>query len=276
MKTIPYLICACLLLIPGKGLRSQSFRNNWQGSRAGGMAGASLTVSDAFSAVNNLASAAFLRQSEIGIAGNQPFLLNGVNNFLLGAVLPVGAGAFGLSLAQFGDRLYREQMIGLGYTRQLAPGLAIGVQFDYLSYAVEEYGREGGLTFDLGLYYALSERVQLAAHVFNPPASRLSQSSTPLPVLFRSGIRYVSSEKLFFIAEAVKDLDHPLRLIFGMEYRPLPEICLRAGSGTEAATLGFGAGFRWNAFWLDVASEWHPVLGLTPHAGIRYQMKKKR
>lgn len=276
MKTIPYLICACLLLLPGKSLRAQSFRNNWQGSRAAGMGGASLTVSDAFSAVNNLASAAFLRQGEIGVAGNQPFMINGVNNFLLAAVLPAGPGAFGITVAHFGDRLYREQLIGLGYTRQLAPGLSIGLQLDYLRYAVEEYGNEGGWTFDAGIYYALSEKLQLAAHVFNPPASRLSRSDVPLPVVFQSGIRYVSSEKLFFMAEAEKDLDHPMRLIFGMEYRPLPEVCLRAGSSTEAAMLSFGAGLRWNAFWFEVASDWHPVLGITPHAGIRYELKKKR
>ncbi len=270
------VICLCLLLLAESTLRPQSFRNSWEGSRSAAMGGASVANSDAFSAVNNLASAAFLTRGEVAVAGNRPFLIPGVNNFLLAAVLPAGQGAFGISLARFGDRFYREQMIGLGYTHRLTPGLSLGLQIDYLNYSVTEYGREGGWTFDLGIYYALSERVQLAAHVFNPLAARLSQSATPLPVLFRSGMRYASSEKLVWLAEVEKDLDHPLRFALGMEYRPLPEIYLRAGSGTQAATLSFGAGFRWNAFILEVASDWHPVLGITPHAGIRYQMKKKK
>ncbi len=275
MKVI-YAVLSLLFLFSEGELRPQSFRNNWEGSRSAAMAGASVAASDAFSAINNLASAAFMERGEVAAAGNRPFLIPGVNNFLLAAVLPAGRGAFGFSLARFGDRLYREQLIGLGYTQRLAPGFSLGLQFEYLRYSVAEYGSEGGFSFDLGLYYALSERIQLAAHVFNPLAAHLSQSATPLPVIFRSGIRYVSSEKLIWLAEVEKDLDQPLRFALGMEYRPLPEIYLRAGSGTQAATLSFGAGFRWNAFMLEVASDWHPVLGITPHAGIRYQMKKKK
>ncbi len=257
-------------------IAAQTFQNDWSGAPADGMAGISVTARDGFSAMNNIATAAFLESPALAFGGNRPFLLDNVNNFIFSGVMPEGNGAFGLSAAQFGYSRYREQRFGLGYALQLAPHLSMGVQFNYLAYQVAEYGRESGLVLDAGIFYSLGKKVQVAAHVFNPTGSTFKKVEIPLPVVFKLGAVYRSSEKLQWFSEVEKDLDHPIRAAFGMEYRPVPKLYLRAGTATGPAILSFGAGFHYRDFYFDAASTWHPVLGISPSGSVRYLLPRKK
>jgi hypothetical protein len=60
----------------------------------------------------------------------------------------------------------------------------------------------------------------------------------------------------------------------GLEYQPVPLLVIRAGMrSNEITRMAFGAGMRLkNKLAIDLASEWHPSLGLTPAAMISWRM----
>lgn len=272
-KPIPALLTLILALCMQPAL-AQSFINQWQGARSAALGNANAATIDGFSQLNNQAAAAFVDHYTVGVYGNRAFMVEGINNLSLSAVAPTGLGNFGLAIGYFGYSAYNEQKIGIGYSRQLSPGFSIGVQFDYLSSFISEYGTTATYTVEAGLFYKITDELAAGAHVFNPVLAGFAESADPLPTMMKLGLHYNSTGKVRFLVEAEKDLVQPVNFKAGVEYRPAEEISLRIGTSTNPVLLSIGAGFRWNNLLLDVASSYHPQLGITPHGGLVYSFQK--
>ena len=70
--------------------------------------------------------------------------------------------------------------------------------------------------------------------------------------------------------ETEKDLDRPTQVKMGVEYRPMSALAIRAGTRAgKVARMSFGVGLRLkHGISIDVGSEWHPTLGVTPAASV--------
>ena len=73
--------------------------------------------------------------------------------------------------------------------------------------------------------------------------------------------------------ETEKDLQRKAMVKTGLEYHPVPLLVIRAGMrSNQVARIGFGAGLRFqNNLGIDIASEWHPSLGITPSATVSWR-----
>ncbi len=259
-----------LLIIPFVGF-GQIAAPPVGGGRGMAMGQTGLTFRDGHALFTNQAGLGFLEEATAVAFGEQRFLLEELGSYSLGAALPVGKGALGLSLNHFGFEGYNEQRIGLAYGRQLAEGLSIGAKFIALHTQIPEYGNTWGLTVEAGLQYQLLPEVSVGFHLANP-ARVETAPGTALPTLLRLGFQYAPSQQLKILAEVEKDIDFTARFRAGAEYQAAEAVHIRLGAATQPAEASLGLGFAlWEGMKFDVAARYHQALGITPGAGLHYR-----
>ncbi len=244
------------------------------GARGAGMANASVTFTDIYSAFSNQAGLADLKQLTATAFAEQRFFVKELQALAAAAALPTHSGTFGITLHHFGFEGFNEQKFGIAYARQLLDGLSIGTQILLLNTSIPEYGNKMNLTFELGMITQLFPQLQLGAHVYSPVQIEFANGEN-LPTIFKIGIAYLPSEKLTCNLEVEKDIAFPARTKFGLEYQAAQQVQLRTGIATNPTTLAMGVGYRLNnGLALDVATSYHQWLGFTPTVGFLYQFKK--
>jgi hypothetical protein len=93
-----------------------------------------------------------------------------------------------------------------------------------------------------------------------------------MPTVLRLGFSYESSDKATFAAEVSKDIDYPVQVRAGLEYRLADPVALRAGIQTAPEKWSFGIGY-----WLekqkllfDLSASHHQFLGFTPAISLAF------
>lgn len=245
------------------------------GARGAGMANASVTFTDIYSAFSNQAGLAQVQHVTATAFAEQRFLVKELQLVSAAAALPTSSGTFGATVYHFGFEGFNEQRFGIAYARQLFDELSIGTQIVLLNTSIPEYGSKMNLTFELGMMTTLLPQLQLGVHVYSPLQIERANGEN-LPTILKMGLAYLPSEKLTCIAEVEKDIAFPARTKFGLEYQVVEQVSLRTGVATNPTTLAFGAGYRLNnGLALDVASSYHQLLGFTPTLGFSYSFTKK-
>jgi len=243
------------------------------GARGAAMGGTGLTFVDINSAFRNQAGLAYLQNFGGIVLGERRFMDSPVHTFSAAAAYPSDFGTFGLTLNYFGIDAFNEQKIGLAYARKLFDNLAIGVQFDYLTTQIQEYGSAGAITFEAGLHSKISQVLALAVHVYSPARIEWTEGEH-LPSIFAIGLAYQPSNQVVVTAEAEKDIDFDTRFRAGVEYLAVEKVWIRAGVATNPVNVSFGLGYAISdQLRMDVSSVYHQYLGVTPGFAVIYTRK---
>ncbi len=248
------------------------------GARGAGMAYARLTYTDIWSIFYNQAGLARMEAPSAGAFFENKFFVKELGRGGFAASHPLGQGSIGLSYTGFGYAAYRESKMGLAYGMKLAENLSVGTQINYHHTRInaEDYGETGTVTAELGLILALSEKVNIGAHVFNLTRSQLNEDfDERLPTLVRLGLNYSITEELRISGEVEKDIDFDEVFKMGIEYQPVESIYIRVGASNNPGIFAFGLGLNWGAFQFDLASTYHSVLGYSPQASLTFVPTKK-
>lgn len=218
---------------------------------------------------------AFQEEISFSLYAEQRFLQSELGYYAGGLTLPTQSGVFGLAVNYSGFDLYNEKKLGLAYGRLFTKNISGGIQIDYLSTSITEYGTAGALTFELGLMIKLSQQLSAAAHVFNPVPISSGFQDEKIPTLFRLGLSYEPGEKIILLAEAEKDIDRPARIKAALEYKIVDALHLRGGVATNPSQYSFGVGLNVQHLKIDIASSYHQILGFTPGLSVNYVFGKK-
>lgn len=201
-----------------------------------------------------------------------PYGLSGWKSLQFQGLAGIGKwGGASLSVFHAATDYYLEQRFQLGYGRRLADKFYLGATADVLRNSAQEYGGNTFVTFSLSFLAQVLPQVWLGGKIQNPLQQKLGNDL--VPTVFRVGATWKPGDQFLLSFETEKDLERPVQVKGGLEYRPVPLIALRAGArGGKAAHMGFGAGLRLkNGLAIDLGSEWHPVLGITPSAMISWR-----
>ncbi len=270
MKKLPILLLLLTAFITKAGNEFHS-----TGARGWAMGNASAALTDVFAANNNQAGLANLKNISIGIYSERKFLLNTLNTHACIFAMPTKMGVFGISVTYFGFKDYNDKKIGLAFAKMLAENFSLGVQLDYLSTFITEYGTKSFVTFELGIQSKITRELSLGVHVYNPIRAKISSyQNEKTPTIMRLGFSYVPSEKLLLCIEVEKDIDHKPVFKTGIEYELINKLFLRAGIATNPTYNTFGIGIDLKNIKIDFASSIHTVLGYTPHLSIIHEFNK--
>jgi hypothetical protein len=247
------------------------------GSRAGGLANASVTLSDIWSIQNNQAGLADLEFMEAAVFYKNRFFVEGLDYQGVAFTYPTNSGVLGLSYLSEGLDTYKETKLGLAYGRKLSEIVNIGVQVNYHSTRIRqfEFGSANTLTAEVGVMADVTNEIRIAAHLFNPTRSILVEDPEErIRTLFKVGAQYTFSEKAMMTAEVVKDIDADEAIRLGVEYMVVDMVYIRAGVGTEPTLTGFGIGMEVSQLKLDVAAIYDNNLGYSPTISLAYQIDR--
>jgi hypothetical protein len=235
------------------------------------------SISNVYSAGNNQAATAFLEKPAIGIFYGNSFFLKGLNNFAFEGAFPIKkAGTLGVNINYLGYNAYNDKKIGLSYSLKLIKELSIGLQLDYLNTKIgNNYGSKNYFTFEFGIFARPIKELSIGAHIYNPLSLTVDEATNEkVPTIFKLAATYNIKEVIYLTAETEKDIRDEFLFRFGLDYRPIDILSVRAGISTQPITGVFGVGFKVKGLNIDLNSSFHPNLGFSTQAGLSYAFGK--
>lgn len=193
----------------------------------------------------------------------QPFELKELARVAASYVEPAAWGSLALSASQFGFELYKETRVVLSYGNDIVPSVNVGVNLNYYSLSIRNYGSAATLGVDLGLLVDVSERVQWGFAAFNINAPAIGAAKEKLPQVFSTGIAFHPIDDATLTASIVKDVRYTGELRFGVEYAFMEMVAVRAGATNEPNTVNAGIGIGYAFIQLDYSFSSHNELGAT-------------
>ncbi len=242
-----------------------------------GLGAYSLNQVDIFSFSANQASLAQLKSNAAGVYGERKFLVSELNNYTAAAGLTTNSGNFGINLNYSGFADYNEAQAGLAYGRKLGNKVDIGAQINYTGIRIADgYGSASAISFELGTILHVTDKLNTGIYIRNPVGGKFGKSEPEkLSSVYGFGIGYEASEKFFISAEIEKEEEQPVNVTAGFQYKFIQQLLVRAGISSATSTAWLGAGILLKAFRLDVTTNFHPQLGITPGVLLLFNFKQK-
>lgn len=251
------------------------------GARTYGMGRTSLTVSDAWAVLNNVAALSDVKGTEAFLGYSNRFTLSGLNTLQAGVTFDAFFnGKMGIGVTRFGDDLYNEHRLAIGYSHKIS-NMSIGIQANYLQTSIQGYGTRHNFALEMGGVAQLSETLFLGMHIFNINQAKVSDfEDERIPTLMRIGISYRPVEKVKVNIETEKDTEYPASFKAGLEYQAINhnenQVFIRTGITTAEFLAHFGVGYYKGNFGLDYAFTTLPQVGYSHHVGLIYRFGKAR
>ena len=270
-----FLFPLILVLLKTSWLPAQTLRKPVSANYIG-LGAYSLNHVDVFSFTSNQASLAQLKTAAAGVYGERRFFLNELNNYTAVLALPTSTGNFGLKTNYYGFSDYNETQLGLSYGRKLGSKVDIGAQFNYNGIRIAGYGNATAISFELGTVLHITDKLHAGVHVANPVGGKFGKNQEEkLSSVYTIGLGYDASEKFFISAEIEKEEDQPVNVNAGMQYKFLPQLLARIGISTATSSAWFGLGLNIKSLRIDVTTNYHPQLGITPGLMLLFNFNKK-
>jgi hypothetical protein len=235
------------------------------GARSMGLGNAHVTLSDAYSMLNNIGALGRVTQSQAFFGYDHRLNLSELTTLNAGMIFVKDAGNIGLNVSHYGGAIFNQQNLGIGFSNTL--GIAsFGIKANYFQTNIEGFGRSGTPVLEFGGVAELTPQLFFGAHIYNFTRAKISKITQDyLPTVVKAGLSYRPSEQLIINAEAEKDILLPPLFKAGLEYNLQNKFWGRAGFNTAPNNLFFGLGFRPKRYHIDYAMGQNYRLGYTHH-----------
>lgn len=241
------------------------------GARAAGVAGASVTLGDGWAVFNNVAGTSYVEEVTgiFGFESRYQFF----NTLSAGLVVPHKLGSFSTNIYRFGDQIFSESRVGLGFSHQIGI-TSLGIQVNYLQFRMEGLEGLGILTFDAGGIIEIVPSLFFGAHISNVSGASFSKITPEnVPVVLKAGISYRMLKKLMLNLEAGHEPRNFTTWKAGLEYEIIKFITARSGFNAHSQNFFFGLGFKMRKIDIDYALGSQQNLGFSHFASIQYRFK---
>jgi len=255
-------------------LNAQVFRTTGAPSLALGNAVTALQ-SSAWQLFYNPAGLSGMNQGETVAYFERRYMLSELQYGAFGAVYPFHKNHLaGISVSSFGFELFRQSTAGLSYSATLFEKVSLGTKLGLLHTWVQNYGAATVFVMDIGGQVAIGKKINLGFRVQNVSQSRIEDQDIPTTIAI--GTQYKISKKLLVLLEAEQIIGFPVAVKAGIQYAPVDYCTIRAGIGSFPVYFSAGIGFEWKKINLDIASQYHEILGFTPGLSVGWKFGKNK
>ena len=246
------------------------------GGRIAGLAYASSTLHDEWSLFNNVAGLSKVKQPNAAFACEVRAGLIGANRTAAVIEAPVKMGGTAFGLFRFGDDLYNEHVISLGYGTQF--GLAsLGLKVNYVQYRAEGFRARHAVSLGFGGLAHLTPQITVGAYIVNLNQPGLSTiDNERLPTTLVAGIAFQPNGKVLLLTEIEKDLEYDPTIKGGMEYALYKKVNFRTGFNLHPNAAFFGLGFLIRKIKIDYAVQYNNTLGAAHQASAVVRLDRSR
>ncbi len=249
------------------------------GARAAGMGFASSGLTDEWSLFNNLGSLGAADEMSADASYELRAQLTNANRMAFAFNAPIRWGVTSLGAFRFGDDLYNEQIISLGFGNKF--GIAsLGLKANYIQYSATGFGTYGAVSIDFGGLAQLTDQLSVGAYISNLNQARVNTdySTENISTRLTAGITYIPNRSFLITTEIEKDIDYPAIWKTGLEYSFKEKFLVRTGFNLNPQSGFFGLGIKRKKVRADYAIQFNTLLGVSHQAAVSYwfdQQKKK-
>ena len=250
------------------------------GARSKGMGGVSVAIVDFWAMQNNQAIMPFYEKMAAGVYYDNRYLLKETSTAVVGFVLPATKknDFFGFSINHYGGRNFGNLQAGFAYSKSFANVFSFGLQFDYLFnyFGDAAYGHRSGFTFEIGMYGQITPDFSVGVHLYNPARLKMityNEVKEYIPTLLRLGMAYNFKKKCVVGLDIEKNLETKMQYLAGIEYIFAEYFILRGGVRLPDFSFSLGMGTKLKNMVIDIASSYHPYLGMSPQITVLYNIR---
>jgi hypothetical protein len=244
------------------------------GARSAGMGYASSGSYDEWSLFNNPGGLGKIDQINAAFSLEVHSQLKGANRMAALFNHPSKWGTFSSGVFRFGDDLYNEQALSLGFGNQVGIA-ALGIKANIIQYQASGFGVFRALSLDLGGITELSEKLYLSAYIVNLTQSRIGEDNETLPTRLTAGISYHPGKNIFITTELSKELDYASTWRTGLEYSIQQKVFFRTGFDLNPNAAFFGVGITKKKIRFDYSIQHNHLTGLSHQASASYWWLQK-
>ena len=240
---------------------------NQVGARDVSLGNATVALVSSFSAFNNQATLALLKEVTFAVDYQQPYLIDRFAIKSLAFTIPTPLSNFALTVRQKGIPGYSESRFGFAMAKKLSQNFSAGLQFNYFLINFPEQGtNRGTFLIEFGVLYQSKNNLAIGFHLFNPSGSTIGSLNfqSKLPVVATTGISLKPTHDLLIVSSIAYSDDNLLNIRMGLEYQFVERFYVRVGISGKPIHHSAGIGYKCRYFATDVAFVHHETLGYTP------------
>lgn len=183
---------------------------------------------------------------------------------------------FGVDVSSFGYDDWRESRFRLFMGKLLNGKWSLGfaVQYHLLQAEGVREGNGSRLSTDLGATYSPVENLLIGMLIKNLPSvafgKNRSDNKSINIYLLQLGFQWTVINNMLIAASLGTEKEYALTAHLGVEYTAFDSFHIRAGIQTSPLLPSFGIGYDLARFTIDVATQYHSVLGMSSGLGITY------
>jgi hypothetical protein len=241
------------------------------GARAAGMGYASATLTDEWAFFSNVAGLANIKEKTVASTFEVRPALPGGNRMGAVLTLPFSFGTTGLGVFRFGDALYSEQMLSVGFANRIG-NTSLGAKLSYIQYRAEGFGTHGAIGLNVGGITQLTPQFSIGAWIQNINQPKINfADKEKAPVKLLAALAFRPSDKFLLITELEKDVLYRPLWKTGMEYAIHKKFLARAGFNIHPNAIFMGVGFHSTRIKIDYALQSLTQLGASHQASASYR-----
>jgi hypothetical protein len=204
--------------------------------------------------------------TSVGFYGLRNYGFAEITDMSAMASMPTGYGVAALGFHRYGDNLFNETRIRLGYKNEwqmLHFGLV--ANYNHISFGAN-YGSGGALGLDVGIAAEITDDLWVGARStnVNRPEYQYQSMNEYLPREISIGLSYGLNELAILAFDMVKDVRFPASYRGGLEISVIENLKGRIGVTTEPLSYSMGFGYGMDQWDINFAVQKHELLGFSP------------
>ena len=193
----------------------------------------------------------------------------------IGFIYPNSLLSAGVNISSFGYDGYRETCFRLSVGKRLNERWRIGISFQYTMLQTEVLEKvPKQLSTDIGILFSPVDNLLIGMLIMDCPSVVVQKYTTGINYItdysVQIGFQWKVINNLLIVGTFESNKAHVLTGSAGIEYAPFDNFHIRAGIQATPLLPALGIGYRLAKFTINVATVYHPVLGVSTGLGLNY------
>jgi len=229
---------------------------------------------DVFGSSTLIAASAFAEKSQIGIYGENRYMVKPLSPFRVAMCMPIGKGGISFSGNYLGVNGMHLYGLSAGHGLKLTNKLGIGLKIDAGIFSVSHVEKLKMIGYQGGIIYHLSDKTIGGFHFSNKRYLLSNKlNSPPGTYAVTAGIGHQVNPAIFISCEIIKETDKPVAIAPNLSWILNSAINLKAGLMPPMNDGYIGIGWNKNkqGFFIGISS--HAYLGFSGAISYMYDIK---
>ncbi len=203
-------------------------------------------------------------ETAVGFYGLRNYGFAEITDMAAVGSMPTALGVFSGGFHRYGDHLFNETRIRVGYKNEWKMlHLGIVANYNTISFG-KNYGSGSAIGIDAGIAAKITDSFWMGAKSTNLNRPKYKGIREDLPRELSLGFSYHLNDLAMLTADAVKDVNFPLAYRGGVEVKVIDALKGRVGITTEPLSYSLGFGYRHTRWDVNFAVQKHQLLGFSP------------